>query len=948
MKFINAVLFTLLFGVTFAQEKVLDYELEKQIPLDTTVVRGQLDNGLKYFIKKNDRPKQMVEMRLVIKVGSLQEDEDQLGLAHILEHLLFNGTKHFPKHKLIEFLESIGLKFGADLNAHTGFDETVYKLSIPTENIENVNTAFQILEDWAHNALLEDEEIEAERGVVMEEYRARLEGLNERIYSKILGEMYKGTREADRLPIGTEESILNFEPQRLRDFYNEWYRPNLMAITIVGDIDLDFAEGKIKEHFEKLENPKGTRELQEFGSLPRSEEKKVIVLADPELTRSSTSISFVDDKRKPVDGALVKEEYESIVVNLLNQMLNNRFQEIAYQKDAPFLSGGVYRSGTLIKNLAAYAAGVSSAEGKMLPAITGLFTELERAKRFGFTEVELENAKKNILASNETMLSRKDERYSKRLTGTLISEYKGDWALGDVDWNYNFVKEVVPTIDLKTIESKYAELYHDFNQKVLLFMPEKEGLEVPTESAVVKSIVTAEDDKSIEAYKGKELESSLIKNLKPKGTIASEETLEHDIKKLVLSNGIELYYKKTDFDTDYVAFKAYSYGGTSLWSDEEAKTIAKVKSLVTTTGVGGFKPYELRKMLSGKKVRESSYVGKYDEGLNGNSKVVDMETLFQLIYLDFVAVNKDEDTYRLFGEKRKESIKNSGLDAKNVFRNKIWDTYYEGNPRYLNIYENDNYARILDNSDYDEVYKSYTDRFKNAGDFKFFFIGDFEEAVLKEYASTYLASLPNVGEHEEYKLHPFSKELKEKRITVYKGLGDKGKVMMNYEANAVFNAKENKALQIFGTILKRKLRNKIREEKGGTYGVSANMGHRNRDIPHYWGSISFECDPTKIDELEQAAMQVVDDFLAEGPTKEEVESVVEQWALGRKKQLRQNKFWLNKMRSTVYWNKPVSKMFDDFKLNTSISHKYIKKIANKYIDKPSVIAKLLPESFEKQ
>lgn len=948
MKIFIALIFAFFSFLAFSQEKILDYNLNESIPKDTTVVRGTFKNGLKYYIKKNDRPKKTVEMRLIVKVGSLQEEEDQLGVAHILEHMLFNGTKNFPKHKLTEYLEGIGLKFGADLNAHTGFDETVYKLSIPTEDIKQMDTGFQILEDWAHNALLEEGEIEAERGVVMEEYRLRQKGINERIYSKILSEMYAGTRESKRLPIGTEESILNFKPERLRDFYKTWYRPNLMSVVISGDIDEDYAKKKIEEHFSELSNPSEEKPLIEFPALAVSNEKKIVVISDPELTSSSVSLSFIDKEKDKVDGAKIKEEFEGIVTNLLNEMLNARFQELGYKKEAPFLGARSYRTRSIVVNQRSYGVGASSAENKTQEAVKGLFTELERAKRYGFTITELENAKKNVLASNETMLSRKDERYSKNFTKKLISEYKGNWALNSVDWKYDFVKKIIPTIDLKTVEKQFINYYHIYNQNILVLMPQKEGVIVPTEKEILQLVNTSEEDTSILAYENTELSSTLIKDIKHKGEVVSEEKFNYNIKKFTLSNGVDVFYKKTDFDTDFVSFKSFSYGGTSLLSNEKKKTIGVVKNYITSTGIGGFKPYELKKVLSGKKVKVRTHVGVYDEGLKGDSKRVDMETLFQLIYLNFIGPNKDKETYNLIWNKTKEYIKNNGLNPKRVFSNTISNTYNVGNSRYINLYEDDNFAKVFENTSYDAAYTYYKERFANTADFKFFFVGDFDEDKLKEYAEKYIGSLPSEKDREAYKLHPFSRNLKGEEVIVYKGLDEKAKLVVNYSHEAKYDAKESKALVIFGTILKRKLRNRIREEEGGTYGVSTNMGHSARAIPRYWGTISFECDPKKLDALEKDVLEVVEGFLADGPTKEEVESVIKQWDLSRKKNLQKNSFWLNKMKNTIYWKKEINKMFEKDELNKTISHKYVIKTARKYIGKPSLTAKLFPESYNKE
>ncbi len=942
MKYLQ-LLFLLLSSLIFAQKNIGELNFENSIPKDTAVVRGQLNNGLKYYILKNDRPKKTVEMRLMIKAGSLQEEADQLGLAHILEHLLFNGTKNFPKHKIIEYLESIGLKFGADLNAHTGFDETVYKLSIPTEDIEKVDTAFQILEDWSHNALLEDEEIEAERGVVMEEYRLRLKGLTERIWNGAFDAFYKDTRERNRLPIGTEESILNFEPQRLRDFYTTWYRPNLMSIAIVGDIDEAYAEEKIKKHFSKLVNPENETKLEEYTNNLFHAEKKVKIITDPELTSTGIQIGFLDKEKQEVDGALIKELKSAVIDDILMQMLNNRFQELSFKKDPPFLGAGAYRSGTLVTNLNSLSVGAGIAEGKVIRGIKSLYTELERAYRFGFTATELANAKKNVLSDNETVINQKNERYSKALITTLLSEYKENWALTSVDWEYEFKKNIVPSVNLEAIQNQLKQYYRRENQNILILVPKKEGVVVPKKQEVLQAITEVENNTTIKAYESKLLRDSLLETLPTKGSITSNESLAYDISKIVLSNGVEVFYKKTDFDTDYIGFKAFSYGGTSLFSDKEAKGVANLLSYASSTGIGGFKTYELQKVLSGKQVSLNSYVAAYDEGFVGNSKVTDMETLFQLIHLNFLSVNKDEETYNTVLSRSKEWLKNQLLNPKRVFQNRISNVYNEGNPRYINVFEDNNFEKIADGVPYEKVYSSYVDRFANAGDFKFFFIGDFEEEKLKDFAELYLGSLPSITQREMFKLHEFDKKLSTNTLTVYKGIAEKAQVQINFSHKAAYNPKESKAIAIFSTILERKLRNAIREEKAGTYGVQVSFGHNKRPIERYEGSIRFECDPKNVEDLKIEVKKVLQAFLKAGPSEEEVESVKEQWVLARKKQLRQNGFWLTQMHNRVYWKKPMETLFENDKLDKSITAEYVKKTASKLIDEPEMVATLLPE-----
>ncbi len=942
MKLLSALVFLFLITLSHSQSLTLvnEYNFKAQIPKDSTVIRGHLSNGLKYFIKKNERPKKTVEMQLIVKVGSLQEEEDQLGVAHILEHMLFNGTKNFPKHKLIEYLESIGLKFGADLNAHTSFDETVYKLSIPTDKVENIDTAFQILEDWAHNALLEDVEIEAERGVVMEEYRLRQKGVFERVYAKYYNEAYAGTREVDRFPIGTEESILNFDPQRLKDFYADWYRPNLMGIVVSGDLDINYTEKKIKEHFSQLKNPENEKPIQDFEGVPIHNDKKIMIYSDPEITSSSIYISFLDKEKEIVNGAKIEEQYASIKTNLLKEMLNQRFVELANKQNPPFILAKPYKRASLVANQFSFGVNVRVAENKIKEAIKSVYTELERVKQYGFTKKELLNAQKNMLSNNETDIDRKNERYSKQLVYKLLSEFKNEWALTKVDWIYEFNKKAISQISLNEITEMFTNYYHSENQNVLILTPQKAGVNIPKKKEILEAIVIAEKN-PIKAYKDAELASELLEEKPVAGNIILEKEEGHQIKKLILSNGVEVYYKKTNFDTNYMAFKAFSYGGTSLLSDNEAKSIGNVQGLLKTTGVGGFKNHELKKVLAGKSVKVNSSITEYDENLQGTSKVDDMESLFQLIYLNFTSPNYDEDTYRLYADKVKEIVKNNDSNPGEAFSNSISNLYNKKNPRYVNIYENNNFSKILDSTSYNKSFRFFKERFANANDFKFFFVGDFDENMLKTHITSYIASLPSSEKKETAIIRKTGITPSRKEFTMYKGIADKATLKIFYQNGSGNNNKEKRAMHIFGSLLQRKLRDKIREEKAGTYGVSASFKFSLRPIPRYRGFIGFQCDPKNIETLKNDALQVVDAFLKEGPSKEDIESIEKQMELEYQKNLQQNRFWLSRMKNQIYFEKPIGKLINRY--NKSLSPKYVLKVANKYVKKPELIAKLLPE-----
>ncbi|MFS4483790.1 M16 family metallopeptidase [Hyunsoonleella sp. 2307UL5-6] len=944
MKYFFNVLLLCVSTLVFSQENnTVTYDLNSEVPRDTTAIRGELSNGLKYYIKENNRPKDVVNIRLVVKVGHLQEDDNQQGLAHLLEHMGFNGTKNFKKDKLVKYLESIGMTFGADLNAHTGFEETVYKLKIPSSDLKKVNKAFQILEDWAHNISLKDGAIADERPVVLEEFRARL-GSGNRVGTQVAKMMYEGMPQLRYFSDEKLVNIKNFETHHIRRFYKEWYRPNLMGIIVAGDIDPSYAEAKIKKHFSKLINPKNEKPLFAYDSVPYHKQTRVIVVTDPEKTTTSMSLDFINITPIKRDKALMKHQKESFIKGMMVSMLNKRLVELSNSAKPPFIGAGAGLRGTLSKYHGKFSISSSSSEEGILTALKAMVIELERIKRFGFTEEELNQVKKNMLASNETFLENKDDWYSSTYLNLLEQEFKNDWVLYSKDWKYNFYKTIIPKITVNDVKSMFDFYYHKDNRVLVLTAPEKEDLVLPTKDDFLNTITQAELNEKITKYIPKALDNQLIKDLKPKGSIVSEENHLYNIKELILSNGAKVFYKKTDFDKESVRFKAFSFGGNSLLSDEDYIAVGQLMPIATVTGIGGYKSYELPKVLAGKKVRVSSYVSTYHEGLKGSARAKDLETLFKLIYLNFTSINKDEEMYLSIIDKIKASTKNRKLSPSNLFYSEISKVTQKGNPRYINMNANDNLERLLDSVPYTQVYNKYTERFKNTGDFNFFFIGDFDEDILKHYAEVYLASLPSTNEREDYVLSPYKNIPEAEEIVVHKGLEDKATLLMTFITEAKSNRKEVDALKIFGQIFKSRLRNQIREEKGGVYTVKANLKHLSKPYKRFVADISFNCSPDNIDVLEKESLDVLKSFLKEGPTKKEVAGVKKNWILNRKKAMENNSFWFNYMYNKKYRKQQFTDMSGYGEKLSEISPKFIKKIANKYIGAPSIIAKLLPEA----
>ena len=927
-----------------AQDPVPQYNLDQSLPKDTTAVRGTLANGFKYYIKKNEKPEHTAYMYLIVKAGHMHQDEAQLGLAHLLEHMGFNGTKHFKKDKLITYLESIGMTFGADLNASTGNYETTYKLTIPTKNRKNVDKSFQILEDWAHNMSLEEDAINAERPVVLEEFRRRL-GSRERVGKQVLNFLYKDMLHTRTFKDDKLENIKNFETKHLRRFYKEWYRPNIMGLVVVGDVDPSYVENKIKAHFEKLVNPDNEKRLALVDSVPFHKGTKAKIITDPETTRTQMSLSFIDTQSTEGEKNSLKKERDFITRRLLLGMLNKRLRELSNSDNPPFINAGAGKRGTLSRYFEQFTISASVKETEAETGLEHLITELERVKRFGFSPEELQKSKKEVLEDNEAYNESKNDWNSKRYLRPLIGEFLNTGVLADKTFLYEFYKAEVPNISLEDVNALFKTYYKKDNRALILIAPEKEDLKLPTVEKLLAVITKTENNPSITRYKPQVLDTELIKNLRPKGSIVSEESKRHGIKKITLSNGSTVLYKKTDFDKDKVLFKAVSNGGTSLLSDADYKGVGQVLQFASSTGVGGYKNYELQELLSDKDVHLNSRVRPYKEELKGHARSKDLETLFQLIYLRFTAINEDAKTYNKTAEKIKASIKNRALSPTSLFRQEINKLSQKGNPRFIDTRGKGNYERILDSVPYEDVYKTYTERFENSGDFNFVFVGDFDETELKTLCETYIASLPFTADREKFVLSDFKHSLENEKLTVYKGLEDKATLRMYFEADAKYRKSENDAIKIFGAVLKQRLKKALREEEGGIYALGSSFKHYKRPYPKYSAYITFDCSPENIDALEKEALAVIKTFIEKGPTKKEVEAIKKNRILSHEKSLKKNSYWLGYLYDKARWNK--NKFYDvtvSKKSLKKLTPRFIKSVSKKYITTPYLTAKLLPEA----
>lgn len=918
----------------FAQN--LDYSAA--IPFDATVKTGKLENGLTYYIKKNAKPENKVDLRLVVNAGSILENDDQQGLAHFMEHMNFNGTKRFPKNKLVDYLQSIGVKFGQHLNAYTSFDETVYFLPIPSDSPEKLENGFNIIEDWAFNANLTPEEIDKERGVVLEEYRLGL-GAQKRMMGRYLSKMMYNSHYADRLPIGKKEILEKFKYDKIVSFYKDWYRPDLMSVIVVGDIDVAEMEKKVIAHFSNYQNPKNERVRKVF-EVPNHKETFVAVESDKEATSAQVQLVYKDhDTPKTI--VTVKDFKDYLIEGLFTMMLNNRLDELKNSATPPFTYGYSYHGKTWARNKEAFQSVAMSQEDKQLAALKVLVTENERARKFGFTQGELDRSKAEFLASIEKSYNDRNKTNSDRFVSEYQSHFLHKEPAPGIEWTFNTMKQILPLIDLKDVNGLIKDFIKEDNRVIILTGPEKENLKKPSEQEVLNALKVNSDE--IKPYVDEVVATSLLKNdLKPGSIVKRESDDKIGTKTLFLSNGAKVTYKNTDFKNDEVLFEAVSFGGSNLYSNEEMKKVQFANGALTEAGFSGLKLNDINKFMTGKIARVNPYISGATEGLRGNATPKDLEYLFQMTHAYFTDLNLDPKAFEGYKQKQSAFFKNLTSQPNFYFQQEFQSYLNKENPRFNGLIPDEKTWR---ETDYTLAYNKYKERFANAGDFEFYFVGNVDDKTMEAYATKYLASLPSSDKKEKavdlgYRL--IKGDLKK---VVNKGKDPKSTVTILYYGDAVYSPKEAFAMEALGEVLTIKLIEQLRENESGVYGISA-RGSMNK-VPNgaYNFTIGFPCGPENADKLVVSALKELQKIIDNGPEAKDLVKFKEAELLDNKKNMKENNYWLsNFTKSYVNGISPEEILQNEEKIN-AITAKDIQEVAKKYLTKDKVIGMLMPEKI---
>ena len=916
----------------YAQQK--EVNMESGLPLDAKIRTGKLDNGLTYFIRLNEKPENRAQLWLVVNAGSILEDGDQPGLAHFTEHMAFNGTEHFAKQELVDYLESIGMQFGPEVNAYTGFDETVYMLQVPTDDQELMGKGFLILEDWADNISFEDEEIDEERGVVIEEWRLG-RGAEGRMLDKQLPVIFKGSKYAERLPIGKKEVLETFGHETLKRFYRDWYRPDLMAVIAVGDFDQEWIEQKIRDHFSGLSHA-GESRVRESFPVPDHQETLFALETDPEASYTVLSIYFMSE---PFEAKTVGEYKILIMEQLFSRMFNLRLYELLNQPEPPFLASYAGR-GDLVRSKATYSLNAAVKEDGIMKGLEALLTEAQRVNQYGFTEAELDRAKTKVLRQYEQSYNEREKTES----SSYADEYSRHFLEGEpvpgIEYEYDLAKMLIPVISLDEVNRLMEKWINDNNRVVLVSTPETAV--IPKESEML-ALFKAVEGKVMTAYDDGFTDAPFMEKIPEPASITSEQKDDSlGLTKLTLSNGVKVVLKPTDFKNDEIIFQAFSPGGTSLVRTIDYIPADLAVDVIRESGLGKFGKTELNKKLSDKIVSVFPYVGELEEGFSGSSSTRDIETMFQLIYLYMKEPRIDSTGFLSFRSRMKGFIENRSADPESAFYDTLMVTMAQHHPRVRPWSE-----ALLDEMDMQKSYTFYKDRFADASDFTFFFVGSFDIESLKPFITTYLGNLPSIHRSETWKdtgIDPPSGIVKRE---VYKGIEPKSRVSIIFTGPYSYTRENNYLLNSMTGVLEIKLREILREDKSGTYGVSISSSGILYPDQEYRINIGFGCDPDRVEEMVSNVFQVLDTLQKQGPAEAYIQKVSEMQKRSYEINLKENVFWLQSLNHAWYTGEDPLMILKYPELIETLTTRGIQEAANKYLDMNNFVqVVLLPEQKE--
>lgn len=924
----------------FAQK---DLDLEKSIAPDPKVKIGKLDNGLTYYIRENSYPKDRVEFRLAVNAGSNQENDEQQGLAHFTEHMAFNGIEGFPSNSVVDHLRSKGVVFGADLNAYTSFDETVYMIPMPTDDPGNIDLGLKILRGWAAGLLYDHKEIDEERGVIIEEYRLGL-GADDRMRKEYWPVLMKDSRYADRMPIGKLDILQTFDYQVIKDFYHDWYRPDLQAIIVVGDINAAEVEAKIKTMFGNIPAKQNPRKKEIYG-IGVNKEPLVAVCTDKEATGNQIMLIR---KHKHVPMKTIGDFRQQLCIDLYNTMYDARFEEMTQNPKCPFLQASA-GYGDFIGNTDAYAASAIAKENRIPEALSVLIQEDNRVLKYGFLQTELDRAKEELLENYDRAAKEVDKTESAKFASQYVNNFLRQDPIPGAKRENTYAKKLIEGISLEEVNALAKNWITEENTVAIVTAPEKESVTVPSKDEIVailndKSLANVES--YVDTYKDQEIVEK--ETLKP-GKIVSTEKIETvGAEKWTLSNGITVYLKKTEYKNDEILFSASSKGGKTLYPVEDLASADFAAEIIDRGGIASLDYNSLMKKMKGKNVGVSPSISLLTEGFSGSSTPKDLEFFFQYLNAFFTNPRIDENAFQLVMDETREQIKMITAQPMYKFIGKFLEAAMNYDPymKQAFSYDDEYFAQV----DFNRAVQIYKERFANPADFNFFFVGNYDEKEMKEFVELYLGSLKtDPNKKENYDINVLKpRPDKTTTQTVYAGTEEQGWMGM-YICNPIDWSYRNSIIaDMIGEALDIQFVKIVREKMGDVYSPMVQMGASKLPRPEMTLMILLGCDPSKTDKLADASLKILNDFKVKGPDKKTMDLVKKQMLSTRAKNIQTNRFWLSYISGKVNQDEAIITPSEYDNIVNSVTKKEMVEFMKKFF-KPEIYtrADMHPTTMQK-
>ncbi|MDR2971327.1 MAG: insulinase family protein [Bacteroidales bacterium] len=937
MKKITLLIFVALLSLC----NLMGQKLTDPINNDPNVKIGKLSNGMTYYIRENKKPENRAEFWLLVNAGSMQENENQVGLAHFTEHMGFNGIKGYPGNKLTDELAKIGVTFGRDINAYTSFDETVYTITMPTDNPKNIEMAMNILKGWANDYLLDNKEIEEERGIIIEEYRLRL-GAQDRMREKWFPVVFNGSRYAERMPIGTLEVLENFKPQVLKDFYYDWYRPDLQAIVVVGNVNAAEIEKMIIDKFGKIKPKKNPREKLIYPIAP-NKDPMVVVCLDKE---AGGNVAFMLRKFPHFVMKNVGDYKTKMTHQLFNLMYDGRLSEMLQNPNTPFVGANVgYNS--FIGNVDAFSAQIVAKENQIDASIKVIMQEDYRVLKHGFLESELKRAKEELLNKYEIAANEIDKTESNSFASDYLHHFLRQDPIPGAKRVLNYAKKYLEEITLEEVNALAEKWITKDNFCIVIMAPEKEGVAVPSENEIL-TIIKDSSLENVEPYVDTYKEQEIVEkeSLQP-GTIISENRIEEvDVTEIILSNNIKVWLKKTDYKNDEIMFKAISKGGASLYCDVDLASALFAPNFVHRAGISEIDMSSLQKKMKGKELELTPDISTFKEEITGKSTPKDFELFFQYLHAFYNSPRYDTTVYELVTKGVKEQLKMvEGVPMYRALRNIIkfvtQNDYYSTLPFIQITYSED----FINSADYERAFDIYKERFANPADFIFVFVGNFDEKVMRDYLELYLGSLKTSEEKDDINPHVVKEFPKEQKIEdIYVGTEEQSFVGIVYKQGFPWTIENKTILSVLKEALDIELIAEIREKMSGVYSPVLVLFLDQLPKPEYFMMVFFGCAPDNTDNLSNAVFKILNDMKENGPSEETMIKVKQQLIKRQETSLKTNEFWQQSLTSYWFQNDDIKTIPKFEERINNLTSKDIADFLQKYFDAEQYVrVNLYPE-----